>query len=109
MTACSETAPSIGVSGGDEYVPSCGAGRDACSLIAIACFPSWMLDFYRLVVKHKTRVEVDMSGCAKIVGDRVPSLGAEFFEDTVFTYKPLYFFNGLEVIDNKCLIVFGIS
>ncbi len=57
----------------------------------------------------KTRVEVDISGCAKIVGDRVPSLGAEFFEDTVFKYHPLYFFNGLEVVDNKCLIVYGIS
>ena len=50
-----------------------------------------------------------MSGCAKIVGDRVPSLEAEFFEDTVCTYHPLYFFNGLEVIGNKCLIVYGIS
>ena len=52
---------------------------------------------------------MDISGCVKIVGDRIPSLGAEFFEDIVFTYKPSYFFNGLEGVVNKCLIVLGIS
>ena len=50
-----------------------------------------------------------MSGYATMVDNCDPCLGSDFFEDTVFTYKPSYFFNGLEVIDNKCLIVYGIS